>query len=418
MSIDDIVSKHSQNEFNVPMFTYDEWQDLKQKFKKDGELKDGLDTILPSIQKYLDTHKPPIPISRPSKEEMERCFVALQNGVSNRNINRDFDPNSVRNKFDEKVEVEYILSAGFNFNSVSNHFQCDNRYTCGYHSKRSNYEIWNDPMSKDFRSQALYLWREFKNEESDIDEHKYRAMFRLSGYVATQFKPAVAQTIYEERGAQNVIDISCGWGDRLAGFYVSKNTKEYLGCDPNPQSYEIYKKQCLAYEELLQSPLFPEEIVFEDHGDWFEVRGNKRVRIYCKPAEDMDWDKVTEKKHDLMFTSPPYFGIERYAEGQKGEENQSWKKYNEYETWREGFLYPVLDAMVVHCNEVLVNIVDPVVKGKRYRVEDDMRSRYGIKSMIGMKMSKRPSGKKDKNQFQVDGLKLNFIEPIYILDNL
>lgn len=417
-TIDEIILKHSENEYKIPIFTYDEWQELKERFKQDDESKDGISVILPAIQRYLNEHKPPIPISRPDVSAMEHAFFAMQDSDYTRNINKDFNPNTVRNKFNEKVEVEYILSAGFNYNSVSNHFHCDNRYTCGYHTKRSNYEIWNDPMSKDFSSQAQYLWREFKNERSPIDQHKYRAMFRLSGYVATQFKPTVAQTIYEERGAKTVIDISCGWGDRLAGFYVSKNTQEYLGCDPNIQSYELYKKQCIEYERLLQSPLFPTEVVFEDHGDWFEVRGNKRVRIYNKPAEDVDWDNVVEQEHDLMFTSPPYFGIERYAEGQEGEENQSWSRYSEYDGWRDFFLYPVMDAMVKHCKVVMVNIVDPVVKGKRYPVEEDLRSRYGIGSMIGMKMAKRPNGKKDQKQFEVDGEKLNFIEPIYILGDL
>ena len=50
--------------------------------------------------------------------------------------------------------------------------------------------------------------------------------------------------------ANKVLDTSCGWGDRLCGFYAS-NAKEYIGCDPNPNTYERYKKQCIEYERLL-----------------------------------------------------------------------------------------------------------------------------------------------------------------------
>jgi hypothetical protein len=413
--IDDIIAHSANNEFGVPIFGYHEWKDLCAEFAIDDELKPGLETILPAIQRFIDHTKPPLPIARPSYDDMVQSFHKLRKYDIRTTIDKSFTKNAVRNKFDEPVEITHIIKAGHNLNDVSNHFQCDNRYTCGYHTKPSNYEIWNDPFGAQFRSLMLYFWREFKSEQSPIDQHKYRAMFRLSGYVATQFKPLVAKSVYDYNNAKNVIDISCGWGDRLAGFYCS-NAVDYLGCDPNTASYELYKKQCMEYEKLLSSPLFPVDIVFEDHGDWFEVRGNKRVRIYNRPAEDIDWKVVTGMQYDLMFTSPPYFGIERYAEGQSCEDKQSWKRYNEYDAWRDTFFYLVLDSMKEVCDNVMINIVDPVVKGKRYRVEDDIRSRYGIESIVGMKLAKRPSGQSDqKDQYRVDGEKLQFIEPIYKL---
>lgn len=413
--IDQIIREASQNEYNIPIFKFDDWVDLQKQFASgdESERHPGFDTIFPAIRDYINTHKPPIPIKRPTTAEMVKAFEGLSASDINKAIQTDFERGSVRNKFDEVVDVEYMVAASHVWNNVSNHFHCDNRYTCGWHSKRSNAEIWKDPMSKDFRSLIMYFWRTYKNANYDIDEDKYRGAFRLAGYVATQFKPLVAKTIYEKHNASRVVDISCGWGDRLAGFYTSACTEDFLGCDPNPQSYEIYKQQCLAYEELLQSPLFPVDVTFEDHGDWFEVKGNKRVRIYNSPAEDMDWDNIVEDRYDLMFTSPPYFGIERYAAGQKGEDDQSWKRYGEYELWRESFYFPVLDSLLTFCDTVLVNIVDPVVKNKRYRLEDDMRERYDIPRMYGMKMSRRPSGNKDQQHGIVDNMKLNFVEPIY-----
>ena len=52
--------------------------------------------------------------------------------------------------------------------------------------------------------------------------------FRLGTYIATQFKPVVAKTIYDMTKANTVLDTSCGWGDRLAGFF-SSNATEYYG---------------------------------------------------------------------------------------------------------------------------------------------------------------------------------------------
>lgn len=411
------LDKYAQNDFGVPFFTYDEWQKLRQENKTEGELHDGLEVILSSLKDFVATKKPPLPIDRPTKQKMQDSFMSLLNMDWRTAIRSDYDPTTVRNKFDEEVNIDYAISCGHNFNPVSNHFHCETRYTCGHDQAESSQWAWDNPYSQRFHSMMLYLFREFKGESSDIDEHKYRSMFRLSGYVATQFKPAVAKTLYEQEKARKVIDISCGWGDRLAGFYTSRLTEEYLGCDPNTETYNHYKNQCLEYEELLNSPLFPTEITFTDHGDWFEVVGNKRVRIYNRPAEDIDWDTVCETKHDLMFTSPPYFGIEKYAEGTDSEDMQSWKRYSEYAGWRDGFFYPVMDAMQRNCDKVMINIVDPVVKGKRNHIEKDIRERYGISNIVGMSISRRPNGQENPEHYVVDGnKKLNFIEPIYVLD--
>jgi predicted RNA methylase len=93
----------------------------------------------------------------------------------------------------------------------------------------------------------LALWR-LGNKELSIGS--YITAFRLSAYIATQFKPQVAKFFYEITNAKTVFDSSCGWGDRLAGFYCS-SAKEYYGTDPNDQTFEIYKKQCIEYETLL-----------------------------------------------------------------------------------------------------------------------------------------------------------------------
>ena len=414
--IDAVIAEASDNEHNIPMFGYQEWQFLCKEFEGEEELHQGVDTILPAIHRHISEHKPRLPITRPTYREMESSFRAVESLDVRQHVTQDFDPDQVVNKFNEQVTISHMISTTHLHNPVSGYWHNDNRYKCAHASCPSSFDIWNDEeYTKRFRSMFLFLWREFKNETSPIDLNKYRAMFRLSGYVATQFKPLVAKCVYDHYQAKKVIDISCGWGDRLAGFYCSK-ADEYLGCDPNGASYELYKQQCIAYEEVLSTPLFPVEVKFEDHGDWFEITGNKRVRIYNRPAEDIDWVSVADEKHDLMFTSPPYFGIEKYAEGQDDEDDQSWKRYNEYDVWRDEFFYPVMDSMKAVCDKVMINIVDPVVKGKRYRIEDDINSRYGISEIIGMKMSRRPITRKDtEDKFVVDGKAVDFIEPVYII---
>ena len=121
-----------------------------------------------------------------------------------------------------------------------------------------------------------------------------------------------------------------------------------------------------------------------------------------------------------MFTSPPYFGIEKYAEGSDCEDMQSWKRYDEYDTWRDTFFYPVMDAMQRNCHKVMINIVDPLVKGKRNYIEKDIRARYGIADIVGMPIAKRPLSDDNTTNYSVDTdegeKRVTFIEPIYVLD--
>jgi hypothetical protein len=78
----------------------------------------------------------------------------------------------------------------------------------------------------------------------ELTESSYMSAFRLGTYIATQFKPNVARTIYDLTNANKVLDTSCGWGDRLAGFYTS-NARQYIGCDPNPNTYAKYMESSL-----------------------------------------------------------------------------------------------------------------------------------------------------------------------------
>ena len=76
--IDKIVADAAKNEFGVPMFDYDEWQELKAEFASGDEQHPGVDTILPAIHRCISREKPPLPITRPTHREMVSAFRAIQ----------------------------------------------------------------------------------------------------------------------------------------------------------------------------------------------------------------------------------------------------------------------------------------------------------------------------------------------------
>ena len=221
-------------------------------------------------------------------------------------------------------------------------------------------------------------------------EKSYISAFRLGTYIATQFKPVVAKAIYDITNAKTVLDTSCGWGDRLAGFFAS-DAEEYYGCDPNPNTYQRYQEQIATYNKLLTKP--------------------KKVQIWNCGAEDLPYDKLPQI--DCAFTSPPYFSTEEYNKGGEKEELQSWHKFNEYDKWRDDFYLPVAEKTMSVSKFMFVNIMDPKIKGVRYRSGDELVDRFQDKFLgqIGMRIMQRP---KSDTLFKDEQEKADFMNKMFI----
>ncbi len=59
------------------------------------------------------------------------------------------------------------------------------------------------------------------------------------------------------------------------------------------------------------------------------------------PFEDVD---LGELRADLIFTSPPYFSVERYSDAS----SQSWVRYKTWASWVQGFLEPLVNKSRNH----------------------------------------------------------------------
>ena len=148
-------------------------------------------------------------------------------------------------------------------------------------------------------------------------------------------------------------------------------------------------KQVDEYEKILgnSTPIIKEE---RDH---FTINATKKVTIYRCGAEDLPWDEI--KNVDTAFTSPPYFSTEEYNKGGEHEQDQSWSKFNEYDKWRDDFYLPVAEKTLKASKFMFVNIMDPKIKGTRYRSSDELVNSFKNKFLgqIGMRIMQRPQGK-------------------------
>jgi len=360
---------------------------------------------------YIAKHRPEFPLKEISYDIMRQAFKGLQK----QDVWQYVKPaeqleKNVKEKYDDyKYNFkEYglgIIDAPSIYNDVSNYFHQSLRLNCSSYSFKSPLDVWYNGTAKDIWRCLGPIWRGINGmkpvmvdgkEElrgGALTDKSYVSAFRLQTYIATQFKPNVAKTIYQMTNAKKVLDTSCGWGDRLAGFFAS-DAEEYIGCDPNPNTYKQYMKQIETYNSFLSKP--------------------KKVTIYNTGAEDLPWDTI--KDIDCAFTSPPYFSTERYNEGGEKQENQSWFKFNEYDKWRDDFYLPVSINSFKSLSDkghLFINIMDPTIKGTRYYSGDELVDslKEHFVGQIGMRIMQRP--KSDK-LFESEEEKAEFMNRIYI----
>ena len=350
------------------------------------------------LSEYIAEERPKFPLKQISHEAMRHSII----GLSKFDTTKICKPvEQVEKKVFEKYDdYEYdfkryglgLIDAPSTYNISSNYFHQHLRLNCSSYGFRAPIDVWENGNAKDIWRCLGPIWRGI-NSERHLKEGTYMSAFRLGTYIATQFKPVVAKTLYDMTKARTVLDTSCGWGYRLAGFF-SSNAEEFYGCDPNPNTYKQYMKQIEEY-----SKFFP----------------NKKVKIYNCGAEDLPYDELPDI--DCAFTSPPYFSTEQYNKGGDKEENQSWFKFNEYEKWRDEFYLPVAEKTMNKSKFMLVNIMDPKIKNVRYRSSDELINKHREKFLgqIGMVIMQRPQGnakfktKEELNEFMA----MKYIENIW-----
>lgn len=141
----------------------------------------------------------------------------------------------------------------------------------------------------------------------------------------SNFRPTVAKYIYTKYANNgSVLDPCMGYGGRLLGVWCS-NIKEYVGVDPCGATIEGNNNLSAKLRELNK-----QKLVSLDN---LSIINRPLIKLFQYPFEDF----VTDKKFDLVFTSPPYLDTERYS----NEDTQSWKRYTTYHDWQEKF-YKVL----------------------------------------------------------------------------
>ena len=299
-------------------------------------------------------------------------------------------------------------------NKASNYYQQENRWSVDGSVSPGPKRTWeNEKFMTSLMGSAYSL------KMSKIDRSILRTMIGLRKYICSQFKPNVAKALYDYFDSTNVLDFSAGWGDRLAGFYASAKTELYVGIDPRKENHPIYREQADRYDSMIN--------------EFWEIK--KKSEFLCEAAEEANLEGY-EDTFDTIFTSPPYFNVERYSH----DDTQSWVRYKDIDTWNKQFMFKTIENILPTLKsggKLCINISD-VYGNAKWSTErgwskicdpmneylDEFRDMEYI-GCIGMEMAKRPNsggaGTAKSKEYSEESLKLaeetkdkRFCEPIWI----
>lgn len=381
----------------------DEWKDIMTSYEKD--------VILEDISEILLEYGAPIP--NITEKEIQINFTKLkQVRWEDVLVEGDWFPrNDTKSRYSLSYQEIPMYFKRVNIgNNASNPFHIENRWKVDHIRSISGWKAW---QTKEGIKTVVRAFFTLDKVLLGVNEETLRMATTLRKYIASQFKPVIAKSLYDMFQSKNVLDFSAGWGDRLCGFFTSNHGQHYVGIDPNISNHVGYKNQIEFYSK---------------HRTFFETI--KTAEMIPQAAEDVDYSKYVNF-FDTIFTSPPYFNTEKYSQ----DDTQSWVRYGDIDRWNKEFLHKTIDKIIPTLKEngiLAINIAD-VFNAKidgyvdiTNAMNDFIQSKGLVyQGCIGMAMSKRlnsgGAGKAKSDYFDDtllqkarDNEKITFGEPIWI----
>jgi len=188
-----------------------------------------------------------------------------------------------------------------------------------FHPHMWNVKCRNSKTPKEvFHDKALFkiaIRKRLAMSDSKLGRFNVRKSLKIfsGAQSVSNFRPTVASYLYFKYcpDGATVLDPCMGYGGRLLGSIVSQNVRSYHGVDPCVKTFE---GNCRLNTELSK---------------------NDSNKLFNVPFEDFAINGL----YDFVFTSPPYFDLEKYSD----ESTQSYIRYPQYDEWVKGFLRPLIE---------------------------------------------------------------------------
>lgn len=193
-------------------------------------------------------------------------------------------------------------------NKVVDQFTFEERLNTVGHVGISFYELWEQQAN--YRKKPYvrnFLEFTQKTVPGVSKEKMWYTLARFYFGAIQIFKPLLAMEYYCKYTPQCVLDPTMGWGGRLVGAYAI-GVPKYIGIDQNAKLRQPYKQLTKFLDSQTpmirpNAPVTETELIFAD-------------------ALKIDYSQYT---YDMVFTSPPYYSIEKYS-GQAERTKDEWDR--------------------------------------------------------------------------------------------
>ena len=223
------------------------------------------------------------------------------------------------------------------------------KYDVNYFEFIKNLELFRE---KKFIQTMLKYYKDVKNKNNTKHEYKvYKEVFNICISAINIMRPLNCMEIYTRFNAKRVLNFCAGWGGSTVAA-AALNLEAFYGIEINKDLKE-------PYDNMIT---------------YLRTKSNTELNIHICDAADFDYSTMD---YDTIFSSPPYYFIEKYANN---------AVYNSKKEMDEKFYKPVFSKSYLHlkngghfiiniCKEVYDNvlknlfgeahIVFPLKKSKR-----------------------------------------------------
>ena len=197
---------------------------------------------------------------------------------------------------DTKGEIEFKERVGNNvvdFFTFQERLETRGKYNVTFYDFVKNIEEFK---KKKFIQNMLTYYSTVKNARGLKNEYiVLEEVYNICISAINIFRPLMAVEVYAKYKPSVVLDPCAGWGGRAVGAAVCENVR-YFGIDINHSLQIPYRNMCTFLNSKSNSNLDL----------------TPRIHMTIADAVTYDYSQI-EPKYDMVFTSPPYYFIEKYS---------------------------------------------------------------------------------------------------------
>ena len=230
------------------------------------------------------------------------------------------------------------------------------KYNTNYFEFIKNLEFFRE---KKFIQTMLKYYEDVKNKNNTKHEYKVlKEVYNICISAINIMRPLNCMEIYTRFNAKRVLNFCAGWGGSMVAA-AALNIESYYGVEINTDLKEPYEKM----------------------ESYLRTKSNTKFSIHFADAAEFDYSSI---EYDTVFSSPPYYFIEKYAN------NVGYKSKKEMD---DKFYKPVFSNTYLHlkkgghfiinvCKEVYDNVLKnlfgeaqlifPLKKSKRQNNHTEM----------------------------------------------